>query len=165
MQRKYTERACDHCGALYYPRNSNIQFCSPACYHASRTARWEQRFWDTADRSGDCWLWQGNLGHFGYGKFSLLHKSFVAHRVAYKLAYGAIPEGAILRHTCDAPACIRPEHLIPGSQADNIRDRDARNRTVVGERHHAHKVTAEQVRAIRELRAAGKQPPTGGFGQ
>lgn len=55
----------------------------------------------------------------------------------------------VARHVCDNRACIRVEHIIPGTRADNVRDRDMRNRTARGTRNGKTKLTPEQVDAIR----------------
>lgn len=55
-------------------------------------------------------------------------KSLLAHRLAYALANGPIPPEAILRHICDVPACVRPDHLVPGTHEENMRDRKTRKR-------------------------------------
>jgi hypothetical protein len=49
-----------------------------------------------------------------------------AHRVAYALEHGYLPAGVVVRHTCDNKNCVRPSHLVLGSQADNMADRSAR---------------------------------------
>ena len=50
------------------------------------------------------------------------------HRYSYTLFKGDIPEGLVIRHTCDNPACINPDHLKPGTQKDNVHDMFERNR-------------------------------------
>ena len=44
------------------------------------------------------------------------------HRYSYYLAKGDIPKGLVIRHTCDNPNCINPDHLILGTQTDNVED-------------------------------------------
>ena len=54
-----------------------------------------------------------------------------AHRVAFMLAGGAIDDGAVIRHTCDNPACVNPAHLLSGRNIDNVRDMWRRGREPV----------------------------------
>jgi hypothetical protein len=56
--------------------------------------------------------------------------------VMYEARFGAIPEGMVIRHKCDNVACINPDHLEVGTQADNIRDKIERGRQPVGSAHH-----------------------------
>lgn len=71
------------------------------------------------------------------------------HREAYEKAHGEIPPRFVVRHTCDTPPCINPDHLILGTHADNMRDRDERGRGSCGERHPLAILTREQVIDIR----------------
>jgi DNA-binding transcriptional regulator YiaG len=84
-------------------------------------------------------------------------KTVLAHRLIYvvvhRLTLDSIAD-QVVRHDCDNPACINPEHLSLGTQADNIADAiargRARHRTPEGTEHHAAKLTDEVVRAIRQ---------------
>lgn len=76
----------------------------------------------------DCWLWKGTKRAKGYGQFKWNGKNVAAHRMAYTLAYGSIPEGLLIRHTCDNPPCVNPNHLLVGTDADNVRDMMERGR-------------------------------------
>lgn len=91
----------------------------------------------------------------GYGQFRVKGVAFLAHRLAYMLAYGPIPDGLVVRHACDNPACVNPSHLELGTHGDNAKDRATRGRGARGERHGNAKLTAQQVRDIRDKRAAG----------
>lgn len=62
------------------------------------------------------------------------HKS--AHRFAYELTFGAIPEGLLICHKCDVRDCVNPEHLYAGSYLDNMRDAKARGRLPTGDQHY-----------------------------
>lgn len=124
--------------------------------HSKYTPQEATRFWARVDRSGDCWAWQGRTVK-GYGHFDVHGQTKLTHRVAYELAYGDIPDGMDILHRCDNPSCVRPEHLTPGTHADNMADMMAkgRNRQPSGERHPRAKLTWEQVREIRWRYAAG----------
>ena len=82
------------------------------------------RFWDKVETDGSgCWLWTGGCNRpGGYGRFRVGKKMVVAHRVAWELAYGPIPEGKRVLHHCDTPPCENPAHLWLGTQADNLQD-------------------------------------------
>ena len=82
------------------------------------------------DRAAGCWLWPfSTTSQIGYGQVWFEGKPRGAHRVAFVLNGGVIPEGMIVRHSCDTPLCINPEHLLIGSYADNSADMVARGRS------------------------------------
>lgn len=81
-----------------------------------------ERFWSRVRRTDGCWIWEGSIHPLGYGRFYLDGKMQKAHRAAYQLAKGPIPEGAHILHSCDNPPCVNPAHLRAGSHSDNMRD-------------------------------------------
>lgn len=91
----------------------------------------EDRFWQRVRKTETCWLWTGYRNDNGYGQVGFNGHVRLAHRVAYTLAFGIIPEGMDVLHHCDNPSCVRPDHLFLGTQLDNIRDRDTKGRGVV----------------------------------
>lgn len=90
------------------------------------------RFWSKVEMSGDCWLWTGQTNNHGYGRFEFwadnTRRRVLAHRMARALVGRPISSGVKGRHTCDTPACVRPDHILEGTQGDNIRDAIARGR-------------------------------------
>jgi hypothetical protein len=88
-----------------------------------------ERFWSKVDFSNPdgCWLWAGSRRH-EYGEVSVGGKSAYPHRVAFELVYGDLEPGLVVRHRCDNQLCVRPDHLVPGTQADNMRDVGERGR-------------------------------------
>lgn len=102
----------------------------------------------TADKT-ICWNWVKGKDRDGYGVLQFDGKQWRAHRLAYYAWRSEIPAGMVVRHACDNPSCIRPNHLILGSVADNNRDRDERGRTSQGTAHYRSKVTAQAAREIR----------------
>lgn len=110
------------------------------------------RFLSRVDRSGECWLWLGGKDRAGYGKFAIRggpHGTTVrAHRVAFFIANDRLPR-RLVRHRCDNPRCVRPEHLDEGSQLQNRRDAVERGRVAAGSRHAMARLTEGQVVEIR----------------
>ena len=93
----------------------------------------EARFWAKVQKTDSCWLWTAAKNRFGYGRFMLNGKVVRAHRVAWTLAYGQIPEGAgfhgtCVLHLCDNPMCVNPSHLVLGTQGENCRDMASKGR-------------------------------------
>jgi hypothetical protein len=73
-----------------------------------------------------CHLWTGGTaGGRGYkhGQFRLGSLMVRAHRFAYERAYGPIPAGQVCRHRCNNPLCVRPDHLVLGTQQENVDDK------------------------------------------
>lgn len=81
-----------------------------------------ERFWSKVDKSGDCWVWTACRIHFGYGQFyvSPQRRHVRAHRYAYELLVGPIPDGLVLDHLCSNPPCVNPAHLEPVRQRENV---------------------------------------------
>lgn len=114
-----------------------------------------QRFWEKIDRTETCWNWTGNKNDKGYGHCYFRGKDVPAHRIAWEIEFGVIPEGLHVLHHCDNPGCVNPFHLFLGTNRDNVDDkvRKGRQSRLCGEACGASRCTWEEVREIRRLYA------------
>lgn len=104
-----------------------------------------------------CWEWQRAKDSRGYGKCNIGGGKWDrAHRVSYREFNGQIPDGLVVRHTCDNTSCCNPEHLIVGTMSDNMNDCKVRGRRPNGEAHHMAKLTASEVEHIRTSKDTAK---------
>jgi hypothetical protein len=93
------------------------------------------RFWAKVEKTDDCWNWTACTIRNGYGLFFDGERCGPAHRFAWRITYGEIPTGMQICHSCDNPACVRPDHLFLGTHQDNMDDRNRKGRQAQGERH------------------------------
>lgn len=120
------------------------------------------RFWERVDIrfENECWNWTGAVSDTGYGKACIGHqKTMNAHKLAYLLTFGDIPEGLFVCHICDNRACVNPNHLFLGTPKDNIRDMVSKGRgryiSKPGESNPAAKINRGIAEDIRSKYQAG----------
>ena len=124
---------------------------------AANHAPIEERFWRYVEKTDGCWNWLAVKNKQGYGLIGLGGAGTskkLAHRLSYEMHQGPIPENMVLMHICDNPACVRPDHLRPGTQKENIRDAMMKGRAskpplIHGEKHPKAKLTKDDVAYIR----------------
>lgn len=114
-----------------------------------------------------CWLWEAGMSIHGYGQFSLLPITTKAHRAAWIIYRGPIPQSMCVLHKCDVRCCVNPDHLFLGTLLDNNIDRDRKgrrgnvhkNRTKYarGEKNGITKLTNEIVLEIYKAEGTEKQ--------
>lgn len=100
----------------------------------------DERFWEKVDTRGsdECWPWLAQKNKAGYGSFKMPGRDgrrTTAHRMAYVLAGGAIPEGWYVDHLCRNPSCCNPEHLEAVTPRENTLRGEVRQRELC---RHGH---------------------------
>lgn len=112
----------------------------------------------TSDDISSCWEWSGCRFTTGYGCVTGEGKNVGAHRLVWEMHNGMkIPEGLLVRHSCDNRACCNPYHLSVGTVQDNSDDMVLRRRQAQGEYHGMAKLTLEEAQAIVDSDASYSQ--------
>jgi len=117
----------------------------------------KERFWEKVNigKKDVCWEWSASLDGKGYGQISICGKPKRAHRVAWILKRGEIPENKFVCHHCDNRKCVNPNHLFIGGPLSNIQDMDRKGRRINtphhGEKHGMAILTNYKVKIIKFL--------------
>lgn len=124
---------------------------------APRGAHLAQRlaFHSTPIATG-CILWTAGTDRDGYGYIQINGRKVRAHRAAFELAKGTLPPDVLVRHGCDTPACINPDHLVAGDGRLNAQDRVHRDRfDHQSSRYNRVRLSMAAARQIRAKAAGG----------
>ena len=104
--------------ALFYEETMKILGVDPVV-----KSSWESRFLSKIgphDDEHECWLWLGSLDRDGYGSFWLSQRTLRAHRVAYAMSNGPIPDGLVIDHLCKVRSCVNPGHMRTCTNGENV---------------------------------------------
>ena len=137
-------RMCPTCGVPTIMTNGNAHgYCSDECKLANHVSVTET----------GCWEWTGQRDQDGYGRASRTQ----AHRLMWRVVHGTAPGRLLVRHKCDNPPCVNPDHLELGTQQDNMDDCVRRGRSRQGVAHHKAILTDQQVQEIRSSNATARK--------
>ena len=108
------------------------------------------RFFSRVDvaKQTECWFFTGRTDPFGYGNFTVNKTKIGAHRFSYVIFHGPIPKDLLVRHRCDNPSCVNPNHLETGTVHDNVKDRMTRGRSAKGTGNGRSKLKESDIQKI-----------------
>lgn len=137
-------------------RRAFVLYGDPQARKRLRGVDLSERMRVCTEADGECRVWTGYRNAKGYGVIGVDGSTQIASRVAYELAHGPIPRGLVVRHKCDNPPCVNPDHLEVGTHLDNARDMVERGRSARGENASQARLTWDQVREVRRRVAGGE---------
>lgn len=164
------DRICPVCQKTFKARLAQVKigwgiFCSKFCAAAFQRIPLADAFNRKVGEptATGCRLWLGSKNPQGYGQFRYRGRQdtqLSAHRVAWELANGPVPDGLFVCHKCDVRACVEVSHLWLGTCKENLQDCVAKGRNARGERNGQSKLTEEKVLLILDRFSAGNVTKT-----
>lgn len=117
---------------------------------------WDRVYSHVIELNG-CQVFTGSKDSCGYGRINRDGRLVRIHRAVWEKNNGEIPSGLVVCHSCDVRACINPEHLFIGTQAENIRDMDkkGRRKILVGSQQGSSKLREQDIPNIRSRLNSG----------
>jgi hypothetical protein len=110
----------------------------------------ENRLIDWVENGNGCWECTSHYrGEQGYVYVNRNGEATHVHRFIYEECFGELPRNIMVRHLCNNPSCINPEHLAAGTAKENTNDMRSAGTFVFGERHGSHKLTWDDVEYIK----------------
>lgn len=144
-----TVRARGWCGAHYQRWSKAGDPLAGGRFKPQGTEPLEVRLRENiTEAPNGCWEWTGNLNDSGYGVITAVNHGYTmarVHRIMFERENGDIPDGMEVRHKCDNPPCVNPDHLVLGTHADNMRDMAERGRALRETCKNGHPWTDEYV--------------------
>lgn len=130
-------RNCVRCGTAFSVSAPSIRkkFCGNDCARAAQREKGPERFWAKVEKTDTCWLYMGFRKWDGYGWLARSQgdskvRHMTAHRYAWILTNGEVPDGKHVLHKCDNPPCCNPAHLFLGTHQENMKDKAAKGRAL-----------------------------------
>lgn len=147
------------CGNSFRITDSVQRFCSRSCAAQYREIvrqlnAWQRMWSRIIIVDSGCWEWCGATDRDGYGKLRY-RGEISAHRSAWTMCYGKIPESKWILHKCDNPRCCNPLHLFLGDSTDNVMDMVSKGRNSHGDSHACAILNSGDIVQIKRLAMQG----------
>ena len=132
-------------------RHGNPLYISPRKYTKKDEAK--EFFYNQIQReTKDCIIWKYDVSNAGYGRISIAKNKYSVHRLALTLKTREPKDKECALHSCGNRLCFNYRHLRWGSYQDNMDDKVKDGNAHRGEKHHATKISEQDVLYIRQTK-------------